>query len=230
MGIKGPGHYGAGLVRYLHAQGVRVTEVGRPKRQHRARYAKSDDADAAGAAAIVLAGEALGEPKSADGPAEMVRLLRVARASAVRARGKAFSALKDLIVTAPDELRAELTGVYRKTLVYTCRMLMVVEMPCTPADAAKIALKSLATRCHELDAETEQLTRQIDTIAAAAVPALRQVYGVGPDCAATLLTAAGDNPCRLRSDAAFAKLCGVSPIEASSGKIMRHRLNRGGNR
>lgn len=137
---------------------------------------------------------------------------------------------KDLIVTAPDELRAELTGVYRKTLVYACRMLVVPEIPCTPADAAKIALKSLATRCHELDAETEQLTRQIDAITATAVPALRQVYGVGPDCAATLLTAAGDNPCRLRSDAAFAKLCGVSPIEASSGKVVRHRLNRGGNR
>jgi transposase len=230
VGIEGPGHYGAGLTRHLRAEGIAVTEVGRPKRQRRARYGKSDDTDAAGAAAIVLAGEALGDPKTADGPAEMVRVLRVARASAVRARGKAFLALKDLIVTAPEDLREDLSGCYRKTLVYACRTLVVPQIPCTPTDAVKIALKSLATRCQELDIETEHLTRQIDALTAAAVPGLRAVYGVGPDCAATLLAAAGDNPCRLRTDAAFAKLCGVSPIEASSGKVVRHRLNRGGNR
>lgn len=227
VGIEGPGHYGAGLARYLCADGIAVSEVGRPKRQRRARYGKSDDADAAGAAAMVLAGEALGEPKTADGPAEMVRILRVARTNAVRARGKAFLALKDLIVTAPDELRAELSGIYRKTLVHTCRTLVVPEMPCTPTDATKIALKSLAVRCHELDTETERLTQQIDKLTAAAAPELRAVYGVGPDCAATLLAAVGDNPHRLRSDAAFAKLCGVSPVEASSGNVVRHRLNRG---
>ncbi|MDM2351264.1 transposase [Mycobacteroides abscessus subsp. abscessus] len=230
VGIEGPGHYGAGLARHLRAEGIHVTEVGRPKKQRRARYGKTDEHDAAGAAAIVLAGEALGEPKTADGPAEMVRILRVARASAVRARGKAFLALKDLIVTALEELREELSGVYRKTLIYACRMLVIPEMPCTPTDATKIALKSLAARCYELDAETERLGHQIDVLTAAAVPALRSVYGVGPDCAATLLSATGDNPHRLRSDAAFAKLCGVSPIEASSGKVVRHRLNRGGNR
>jgi transposase len=230
VGIEGPGHYGAGLARYLCAEGIHVTEVGRPKKQRRARYGKSDENDAAGAAAIVLAGEDLGDPKTADGPAEMVRILRVARASAVRARGKAFLALKDLIVTAPDELRADLSGTYRKTLIYACRMLVTPEIPSTPTDAAKIALKSLAVRCHELDAETERLGRQIDALTAAAAPALREVYGVGPDCAATLLAAVGDNPGRLRTDAAFAKLCGVSPVEASSGKVIRHRLNRGGNR
>lgn len=148
----------------------------------------------------------------------------------MRARQKAFLALKDLIVTAPDELRAELCGIYRKTLVHTCRTLVVPEMPCTPTDATKIALKSLAVRCHELDTETARLTQQIDTLTSAAAPELRAVYGVGPDCAATLLAAVGDNPHRLRSDAAFAKLCGVSPVEASSGKVVRHRLNRGGNR
>lgn len=111
VGIEGPGHYGAGLARHLRAEGIAVTEVGRPKKQRRARYDKTDEHDAAGAAAMVLAGEALGEPKSADGPAEMVRILRVARASAVRARGKAFLALKDLIVTAPEELREELSAV-----------------------------------------------------------------------------------------------------------------------
>lgn len=230
VGIEGPGHYGAGLAQYLRAQGIEVSEVGRLKRQRRARYGKSDDADAAGAAAMVLAGEDLGVPKTADGPAEMVRVLRVARTSAVRARAKAVTALKSLIVTAPDELREHLTDLHKSDLLYACRILTVPEIPATPIDAVKTAIKSLAVRCRELDAETERLGRQIDTITAAAAPKLRAVYGIGPDTAATLLTAIGDNAQRIRTDAAFAKLCGVSPIEASSGKTVRHRLNRGGNR
>ena len=93
-----------------------------------------------------------------------------------------------------------------------------------------VAIKSLATRYRELDTEAARLERHIDTITATAAPELRAIYGVGPDTAATLLTALGDNPNRIGSDAAFAKLCGVSPLEASSGKTIRHRLNRGGNR
>jgi transposase len=100
----------------------------------------------------------------------------------------------------------------------------------TPTDAVTVAIKSLATRCRELDTEAARLERHIDTITATAAPELRAIYGVGPDTAATLLTALGDNPNRISSDAAFAKLCGVSPLEASSGKTIRHRLNRGGNR
>jgi transposase len=230
VGIEGPGHYGAGLARHLRAEGIAVTEVGRPKRQRRARYGKSDDTDAAGAAAIVLAGEALGEPKSADGAAEMVRVLRVARTNAVRARAKALTALKDLIVTAPDELRQHFTDLYKNDLLYACRTMDVPQIPATPTDAIKIALKSLAIRCRDLDTEAQRLEHHIDAITATAAPALRNVYGVGPDCAATLLAAAGDNAHRIRSDAAFAKLCGVSPLDASSGKVIRHRLNRGGNR
>lgn len=230
VGIEGPGHYGAGLARYLRAEHITITEVGRPKRQRRARYGKSDHADAAGAAAIVLAGEDLGAPKTTDGPAEMVRALRVARTNAVRARTKASASLKDLIVTAPDALREHLAGLHKGDLLYACRILDAPEMPSTPIDAIKIALKSLATRCRELDAETDRLGRQIDAITATAAPELRATYGVGPDTAATLLSALGDNPDRIRTDAAFAKLCGVSPLEASSGKTVRHRLNRGGNR
>lgn len=93
-----------------------------------------------------------------------------------------------------------------------------------------MAIKSLATRCGDLDAEAARLKHHIDTLTATAAPELRAVYGVGPDTAATLLAAIGDNPDRISSDAAFAKLCGVAPVEASSGKTIRHRLNRGGNR
>lgn len=164
VGIEGPGHYGAGLARHLRAEGIAVTEVGRPKRQRRARYGKSDDADAAGAAAMVLAGEALGDPKSADGAAEMVRVLRVARVSAVRARAKAYTALQDLLVTAPAALREQLTGRYKGRLLHACQKLIASEIPTSPADAMILAIKSLAARCLHLDAEAAQLNRHIDTI------------------------------------------------------------------
>uniref|UniRef100_UPI0007A00843 IS110 family transposase n=1 Tax=Mycobacterium avium TaxID=1764 RepID=UPI0007A00843 len=224
------GHYGAGLARYLRAEGIPVTEVGRPKRQRRARYGKSDDADAAGAAAIVLAGEALGDPKSADGAAEMVRVLRVARTRAVRARAKAYTALQDLLVTAPAALREQLAGLYKKRLIQACKQLSESETPSSPTDAITMAIKSLAARCEQLDVEAARLKHHIDTITATAAPQLRAVYGVGPDTAATLLAAIGDNHDRINGDGAFAKLCGVSPLQASSGKTVRHRLNRGGNR
>jgi transposase len=230
VGIEGVGHYGAGLARHLRAEGIAVTEVGRPKRQRRAHYGKSDDADAAGAAAIVLAGEALGDPKSADGAAEMVRVLRVARVSAVRARAKAYTALQDLLVTAPAALREQLAGRYKGRLLHACQQLVASEIPTSPTDAMILAIKSLAARCLHFDAEAAELQRHIDAITATAAPQLRAVYGVGPDTAATLLSAIGDNHDRISSDAAFAKLCGVCPLEASSGKTIRHRLNRGGNR
>ncbi len=230
VGIEGPGHFGAGLARHLRAEGIAVSEVGRPKRQRRARFGKSDDVDAAGAAARVLAGDALGEPKSADGAAEMVRVLRVARTSVVRARAKAHNALQDLVVTAPAALREQLAGLYKDRLICACEQLSEPETLTTPTDAVIVAIKSLAVRCRELDTEAARLGRHVDTITATAAPELRAIYGVGPDTAATLLTALGDNPNRISSDAAFAKLCGVSPLEASSGKTIRHRLNRGGNR
>ncbi|WP_307857435.1 transposase [Mycobacterium sp. SM1] len=230
VGAEGPGHYGASLARHLRGEGITVTEVGRPKRQRTARYGKSDDADAAGAAAIVLAGEALGEPKSADGPAEMVRILRVTRTSALRARAKAYTALQDLLATAPATLREQLAGFYKDRLIAACEELPEPEILGSAVDAVILAVKALAKRCRELDTEAQRLAQHLDAITATAAPRLRAVYGVGPDTAATFLAAIGDNPDRISSDAAFATLCGASPLEASNGKTVRHRLNRGGNR
>jgi transposase len=230
VGIEGPGHFGAGLARHLRAEGITVSEVSRPSRQHRARYGKSDDADAAGAAAAVLAGEALGEPKTADGAAEMARVLRVARTSVVRARAKAYVALQSLLVTAPAALREQLAGLYKDRLLQACLQLPEPEIPVTPIDAIIMAIRSLAARCRQLDAEAARLEHHIDTITATTAPRLRPLYGVGPDTAATLLAAIGDNTERIGNEAAFAKLCGVCPLDASSGKTIRHRLNRGGNR
>lgn len=230
VGIEGPGHYGAGLARYLREHAVPVREVGRPSRQGRARHGKSDPADAAAAASAVLAGDELGDPKSADGNVEMLRILRAARISAVRARTAAINALQDLVVAAPQQLRDDLAGLSGLRLVRTCAAIEAPRIPSTPAEATVTALSSLAHRYQALADEAAALQTQIARLVAQACPALLALYGIGPDSAATLLVALGDNPQRLSGEAAFARLCGVAPVEASSGKTVRHRLNRGGNR
>ena len=94
----------------------------------------------------------------------------------------------------------------------------------------KVALQILGRRVLALDDELDRLDVLLEQLVAAAAPQLLDLHGVGPDTAATLLVAAGDNPERLRSEAAWANLCGVAPLPASSGRTTRHRLNRGGNR
>jgi transposase len=103
-------------------------------------------------------------------------------------------------------------------------------MPQTPTAATKLALRLVAVRYQQLSAEITELNRHLQRLVAAAAPRLLALKGVGTDIAAALLLAAGDNPQRLRSEAAFARLCGLAPIPASSGKTSRHRLSRGGNR
>jgi transposase len=228
-GVEGTGSYGAGLARFLAAQGQRVVEVNRPDRQARRRRGKSDAVDADAAARAVQAGEATGVPKAQDGVVEMLRALRVARQTAVKARTQAINALKGLLVTAPAELREQLGGLPTGRLVGAAAELEVGTLT-TPTAATKLALRGLAQRYQHLDAEIALLTEQLDALTARHAPKLRDLHGVGPDCAAALLIAAGDNPRRLHSEAAFAALCGTSPVEASSGKTRRHRLNRGGDR
>jgi transposase len=228
-GVEGTGSYGAGLARFLAAAGQRVVEVNRPDRQLRRRRGKSDPVDADAAARAVQAGEATGVPKAQDGVVEMLRALRTARATAVKARTQAVNALKGLLVTAPDELREQLAGLPRARLVRAAAELEPGRLA-TPAAAVRLALRGLGERYQHLDAEIALLTEQLDVLTARHAPKLRGLHGVGPDSAAALLIAAGDNPRRLHSEAAFAALCGTSPVEASSGKTRRHRLNRGGDR
>ena len=228
-GVEGTGSYGAGLARFLAAHGQRVVEVNRPDRQARRRRGKSDAVDADAAARAVQAGEATGVPKAQDGVVEMLRALRAARQTAVKARTQAINALKGLLVTAPAELREQLGGLPTGGLVGAAAELEVGTLT-TPTAATKLALRGLAQRYQHLDAEIALLTEQLDALTARHAPKLRDLHGVGPDCAAALLIAAGDNPRRLHSEAAFAALCGTSPVEASSGKTRRHRLNRGGDR
>jgi transposase len=231
-GIEGTSSYGAGLARHFKAQGIKVLEVERPKRRRRSSRpkVKSDLSDAESAARGVLAGETSGVPKSADGTVEMIRALRTARRSAMKARTQAANQLRGIRVTAPEELRQRLRGLSTKDLASVAARFRLGDGPTDVPTATKFALRSVARRYEALCEEIAELDAQLDRLVGQVAPELVSLPGIGTDNAATLLIAAGDNPQRLGSEASFASLCGVSPVEASSGKVVRHRLNRGGNR
>lgn len=229
FGVEGTGSYGAGLTRFLRQQHETVLEVIRPNRQRRRRHGKSDPADADAAASAVLAGEASGPAKASDTAVEMIRVLRVTRTTAVKARVQTTNCLKALLVTAPAELRDALRHLPTSELIRTCARTR--PGPLVDATAAtKTALRSLAGRHRALTDEIAALDVELTRLTAVAAPDLVACFGVGTDSAAALLITAGDRPDRLTSEASFAMLCGVAPVEASSGQTVRHRLNRGGDR
>ncbi|WP_204034442.1 IS110 family transposase [Sinosporangium siamense] len=231
VGVEGTGVYGAGLARLLHDQGIGMVEVDRPDRKSRRFQGKSDPIDAVAAARTALAGERVGVPKQRDGRIEALRNLRVARRSAVDQRADTQRQIKSLIVTAPDGLRRQLRGLPLKKLIGTCATLRRDHADAArPSTAAKIALRSLARRHQQLTIEIADLDELLEPLVTAINPALVAVHGVGTDTAGQLLVTAGQNHDRLTGEAAFAMLCGVAPIPASSGKTSRHRLNRGGDR
>jgi len=230
VGVEGTGAYGAGLARYLRGRDLEVIEVDRPNRQLRRRAGKSDTVDAIEAARAALSGRASGIAKTADGNAEAIRVLLIAKRSARETRIMCLNQIRHLGFTAPDELRERLRGVSRRRLARTAAALRPTAGGDVVVQATKLALQTLGRRVIDLDATTERLDAQLATLVRATAPSLCTLDGVGIDTAAILIVAAGDNPQRLRSEAAFAHLCGVAPIEASSGKTIRHRLNRGGNR
>ena len=229
VGVEGTGVYGAGLARWLTARDVAVVEVDRPDRKARRFQGKSDPIDAYAAARAVLSGRATTVPKLRDGRVEMIRTLHVARRSAVKVVAQAKNQLHAEIKTAPEPLRAELRDLTWAKLRDRCVRLRPGDLDDVTA-AVKFTLRSLARRIVALETELRDLDRELARLVDDVAPTLASLYGVGLDVAATLLTTVGDNPDRLSSEAAFAHLCGVAPIPASSGKTTRHRLNRGGNR
>lgn len=230
-GIEGTSSWGAGLARHLAAGRVRIVEVNSTNRQHRRRHGKSDTADALAAARAVQSGEATATPKSGAGAVEAVRVLRLTMRSAIKARTQAMNQLRSVLDTGPAELRAELAKLSPRRLVEHAAGLETASEPSDPHTATVTALVSLARRHQQLSTEITALRDHLNRlITIAAPPELLADKGVGPDTAAALVIAAGDNPDRMHSHAAFASLCGVSPVDASSGKQQRHRLNRGGNR
>ena len=228
-GVEGTGSFGAGLARFLSEHGVEVVEVTRPSRRSRRHLGKSDSVDAEAAARMVLSGEATATPKRRDGIVEAIRVLQIARRSAIKARTQAGQHIRSLIVTAATELHSELAHLSVKRQVERCARMRVHERQGTEGSTRR-ALRSLARRWQQLDREARDLDRELHALIKAAAPRLLAEPGVGPDTAGKLLVIASDNVSRLRSDAAFAALCGVSPIEASSGKTKPHRLNKGGDR
>ena len=230
VGVEGTGSYGAGLARYLTEADIEVVEVNRPNRQlRRQKGGKTDSVDAEAAARSAASGQATAVPKSGDGPVECLRMLRTARRSAVKARTQAANQIHSLVVTGPEQVKQQLKGMNLKAQVRVCARFRPGTDHTTTA-YAKRALRHLARRYQTLDTEIGELDTEIRGLCAKANPALLAAEGVGPDTAAALLVAVGDNPGRMKSERSFAALCGTSPVQASSGQTMRHRLNRGGDR
>jgi transposase len=229
-GVEGTGSYGAGIARFLQAADVTVIEVDRPNRQRRRRLGKSDPVDAVAAARAVQNGDAIGRAKTRTGPVESIRVLRMARRSAATQRNATLNRMRALVATAPDTLRAQLRAKTVFQLVDQARRLRPGDDLADPANATKFALRQLARRVSDLNDEIHTLEAHLENLIRDVAPELVARKGIGVDTASALLIAAGDNPERLRSEAAWARLCGTGPIDASSGLQQRHRLNRGGNR
>jgi transposase len=228
--VEGTGSYGAGLARRLRAAGVEVVEVDCPNRQARRRRGKSDPVDAVEAARAAHSGRASGAAKTRDGNVEAMRALLVAKRSARSTTVKTLNQIRHLGLCAPDELRERFRGCSRQHLAVQAAALRPGAGGDAVVAATKTALRTLGRRVVALDEEKAMLDARLVELVTATAPGLLGIYGVGVDTAATLLVTAGDNPQRLRSEGAWAHLCGVTPLEASSGKVTRHRLNRGGDR
>jgi transposase len=228
-GIECTGSYGAALTRHLQAQGIGVLEVNQPDKADRRRRGKTDMVDAEAAARAVLAGRAAGPAKAGTGAVEMLRVFKMAKNSAVKSRSQAINQLKSVIVTADTRLRESLAGLTNTHLIRRCARLTDARHT-GPEAAARHTLRLLARRIQNLSEEIDDLNARIGEAVEVAAPGITEVQGVGPDSAASLLIAGGDNPERLASEASYAALCGVTPVEASSGQTQRRRLNRGGDR
>ncbi len=231
VGIEGTGSYGAGLSKFFARAGITVLEVNRPNRAERRRSGKSDPLDAIEAARAALGGRAKSIAKSKDGAVEAVRALLVAKRSARTARTSALVQMRELIVSAPDQLRSRLRGLSISALTVEAARLRPARKGDPVLIATKASLSSLAHRIQGLDEELTELDTRIETLLVRYCPDLLGLFGVGPDTAAALVVCAGDNPERLHSEPAWAHLCGVAPIPAGSGQTSgRVRLDRGGDR
>ena len=228
-GVEGTGSYGSALTHVLQSNGVTVIEINRPDRSRRRGRGKSDATDAESAARSVLAGDAKVIPKAHNGLAEALRTLNLVRRSAVKAKTQTVNQIRALLVSAPQAIRDAVYKADAAKCVAACAALLQ-DAVSTALASLQTALRLLAKRWTLLNDELRELDTQLARLTKKAAPRLLARFGVGPQTAATLLVTAGDNPTRLHSEAALAALCGTSPLQASSGKVQRHRLNRGGDR
>lgn len=230
IGVEGTGSYGAGLTRALIGAGFCVKEVLRPSRQVRHLNGKSDAVDALAAARTLISGNGVSQPKDTSTPAESLRLLYDARIRLVAATSSFLHAITSMLVTCPEEIRNKyrpFTGAGLARKLASSRPQGSIH---APGVASMIALRDLARSYLDLTKRSAVLEEQMNHILITHYPAVLNIYGAGTISATRLVITAGGNPERIRSEAAFAALCGVAPIPASSGKTNRHRLNRGGDR
>jgi len=231
VGVECTGSYGAGLTRLLARERISVLEVTQPDKGLRRAKGKDDTLDAIAAAQAALTGQRVQVAKDRNGQVEALRVLRTTRKTAVKCRRATLQQLHNTIVAAPEDVRDQFRAMTRMKLLRTC----VSSRPDRgnfrdPVVATRLALKSLSRRVLELNDEVADLDQLIGPLVEELAPTLLALPGVGVASAGEFLVAAGDNPQRLNSESSFAMLCGACPIPASSGKISRHRLNRGGNR
>ncbi len=230
IGVEGTGSYGVGLARFLLEAEVETVEVDRPNRQLRRKQGKSDPTDAVAAARAALSGSASVTPKARNGPVEQMRVLLVARRSAREQRIQSLTQLRHLVFTAPEPIRNRFKDRYKKGLVKEAAAMRPRSGGDPITYSTNLVIRNLARRVRSLNEEMGQIDRMLTGLIEQTAPSLLELHGVGPDNAASLLVTAGDNPERIRSEGGWAHLCGTAPIEASSGKVVRYRLNRGGDR
>ena len=231
VGVECSGSYGSGLTRHLAKNGFTVLEVTFPDKTVRRKRGKDDFIDAEMAAEAAFTGARTVTPKARDGMVESLRMLQKTRSTAVAARRSALQMIRAIIISAPEELRDQLRGMTRMQLI---RHLVATRPDSTdfksPTGSARIVLKRLAKRYVDLDDEIDELDDMIKAMLEECEPPLDRCSCVGAQSATQLMVTVGDNPERLKSEAAFAMLCGVAPVPVSSGMTYRHRLNRGGDR
>ena len=230
VGVEGTGSWGVGLARFLIAAGIEMVEVDRVNRQVRRKVGKSDPTDAVAAARAALSGQASVTPESRNGPVEQMRVLLVARRSARTQRIATLNQLRHLVFTAPESIRMRFKDRYKTALVAEAAKMRPRKGSDPVAFTTNIVIRDLARRIQGLNTEMRAIDHALVALLEQTAPSLLELYGVGPDTGASLLVTAGDNPERLHSERSWAHLCGVTPIAASSGKVTRYRLNRGGDR
>jgi transposase len=230
VGVEGTGSWGVGLARFMAAAGIEVIEVDRPNRQTRRRVGKSDPTDAISAARAALSGVAAVTPKGRNGVVEEMRVLLVARRSARQQRIQTLNQLRHLVFTAPEEIRAKFKDRPKTGLITEAANMRPRKGSDPVTYTTNQVIRGLARRIKGFTAEMKTIDQTLNFLIEEKAPGLVALYGVGTDTAASLLVTAGDNPDRLQNERSWAHLCGVTPLPASSGKVARHRLNRGGDR
>ena len=230
VGVEGTGSWGVGLSRFLTDHGVMVVEVDRPNRQTRRREGKSDPSDAVSAARAALSGVASVTPKTRNGPVEQMRVLLVVRRSARQQRIQSLNQLRHLVFTAPEEIRVRFKDRYKTGLVSEAANMRPRKGSDPVTYTTNLVIRNLARRINNLNTEIKTIDHGLTGLISETAPSLFALHGVGVDTAASLLVTAGDNSDRLHNERSWAHLCGVTPLPASSGKVTRHRLNRGGDR